>query len=142
MFPAIEAKGQGGEQGYTEGNYEQRMLRNYYGVKIDTKNTFKTEKYKATMVPNGRLAGLVRKVKDEDGQPLVPFVFAEVSLPRARRGQTPTLHSKLPSNRWVFCWDERRRCGYLLATPRARDTKELRFRVEWPSARAAVGGGQ
>ena len=38
------------------------------------------------MMPNARLAGLLRKEKDDDGQPLVPFVFAEVQLPRALTG--------------------------------------------------------
>jgi hypothetical protein len=91
----------------------------------------KTDRYQVAMPPNARLAGLVRKAADEDGQPLVPFVFAEVHLPRGRPGRTPCLHSRLPARRWVFCWDERRRCGYLLATPRACDTRELRFHVKW-----------
>jgi hypothetical protein len=97
----------------------------------------KTGKYQARMAPNGRLAGLVKKGKDEDGHPLVPFVFAEVHLPKGRPGQVPRLSSRLPATHWVFCWDERRRCGYLLATPRARDTKELRFRVQWQSTETA-----
>jgi hypothetical protein len=96
-----------------------------------------TSRYQSEIPANGRLAGLLRKEKTDDGQPLVPFVFAEVYLPRGKRGQTPTLSSKLPSSHWVFCWDERRRCGYLLAAPRARDEKELRFRVHWPSEVAA-----
>jgi hypothetical protein len=92
----------------------------------------KTSKYQVRMPANGRLAGLVRKEGDE-AQPLVPFVFAEVSLPRGRVGQAPRLHSKLPASHWAFLWDERRRCGYLLATPRRHDVGELRFRVEWPA---------
>jgi hypothetical protein len=96
-----------------------------------------TDKYQARMAPNGRLAGLVRKGKDEDGHPLVPFVFAEVHLPKGRPGQVPRLSSKLPATHWVFCWDERRRCGYLLATPRARDTRELRFHVQWQATETA-----
>jgi hypothetical protein len=99
-----------------------------------------TDKYQARMAPNGRLAGLVRKGKDEDGHPLVPFVFAEVHLPKGRPGQVPRLASKLPATHWVFCWDERRRVGYLLATPRARDTKELRFHVQWQSTETAASG--
>jgi hypothetical protein len=98
----------------------------------------KTEKYQIAMAPNARLAGLVRKQTSEDRHPLVPFVFAEVHLPRARPGQVPRLKSRLPSSHWVFCWDERRRCGYLLVTPRANDKKEIRFNVEW-QAQTALG---
>src|SRR5207248_2584126 len=70
-----------------------------------------TSKYKAQMLPNGRLAGLISKDEDDEHKPLVPFVFAEVALPHAAAGKKPELHSRLPSRRWVFCWDERRRCG-------------------------------
>jgi hypothetical protein len=87
-------------------------------------------RFQAQMPPNGRLAGLVRKEGDADGQPLVPLVFAEVYLPKVPAGQTPVLRSKLPENHWVFNWDARRRCGYLLVAPRSRDTEELKFRVE------------
>jgi hypothetical protein len=91
----------------------------------------KSAKFQAQMAPNARLAGLVRKEGDADGQPLVPLVFAEVYLPKAPPGATPVLHSKLPTGNYVFNWDARRRCGYLLAEPRSRDTEELKFRVEW-----------
>jgi hypothetical protein len=102
-----------------------------------------TAKYQVEMPPNARLAGLLKKDKDEDGQPLVPFVFAEVHLPRAPLGQVPLLTSKLPSSHYVFNWDPRRRCGYLLVTPRARDEKELRFHVSWePDEIAANKGAQ
>ncbi len=104
----------------------------------ETYDKVKASKYQVTMQPNGRLAGLLRKEKDDE-KPLVPFVFAEVHLPRARPGQTPRLRSKLPSSYYVFVWDERRRCGYLLAEPRARDEKELRFHVEWQPSGAAAG---
>jgi hypothetical protein len=90
-------------------------------------------KYKAQMPPNARLAGLLRKEGDPDGQPLIPLIFAEVHFAKAPRGQTPRLHSRLPSSHWVFTWDARRRCGYLVATPRPRDGDELRFHVEWDS---------
>jgi hypothetical protein len=93
-----------------------------------------TAKYKARMLPNGRLAGLVSKDPDADRKPLVPFVFAEVALPHAPSDRTPALHTRLPSRRWVFCWDTRRRCGYLLVTPRADDHGELRFHVTWEPA--------
>jgi hypothetical protein len=88
-------------------------------------------KFKAQMAPNARLAGLVRKDGDADGRPLVPLIFAEVHLPKAPSGTTPVLHSKLPAANYVFNWDARRRCGYLLVEPRSRDTEELKFRVEW-----------
>jgi hypothetical protein len=88
-------------------------------------------KFQAQMAPNARLAGLVRKDGDADGRPLVPLIFAEVHLPKAPPGATPELHSKLPAGNYVFNWDARRRCGYLLAEPRSRDTEELKFRVEW-----------
>lgn len=90
----------------------------------------KSAKFQAQMSPNARLAGLVKKEGDADGQPLVPLVFAEVHLPIVPPGQTPMLHSRLPESHWVFNWDARRRVGYLLAAPRSRDTEELRFRVE------------
>jgi hypothetical protein len=98
----------------------------------------RTARYRAQLPPNARLAGLVRKDGGADGRPLVPFVFAEVHLPRARPGQVPRLSSRLPSSHWVFCWDARRRCGYLLATPRPQDGPRLRFKVEWPAAEVAV----
>jgi hypothetical protein len=97
----------------------------------------KSSRFQAQILPNARLAGLVRKTGDEDGQPLVPLVFAEVHLPKISAGQTPKLHSRLPESHWVFTWDARRRCGYLLATPRSRDVEELRFRVEWQAEQSA-----
>jgi hypothetical protein len=95
-----------------------------------------TDKYRTELLPNGRAAGLVKKEKIEDRRPLVPFVFAEVSLPRGRLGLTPRLSSRLPSNRWVFCWDQRRRCGYLLITPRREDTEEIHFHIHWETVEA------
>ncbi len=103
----------------------------------ETKNVVRTEKYQTTLPPNGRAAGLVRKERIEERRPLVPFVFAEVKLPKGRAGQTPRLSSRLPSSRWVFVWDERRRIGYLLAMPRPQDTEELRFQVRWETVEAA-----
>jgi hypothetical protein len=102
----------------------------------------RSDRYDAELLPNARLAGLVRKEAggDEDRREVVPLVFAEVSLPRAPRGRLPRLSSKLPSARWVFCWDERRRTGYLLAAPRPEDTHELRFRVRWEPAETAAAG--
>jgi hypothetical protein len=98
-----------------------------------------TDKYEAAAPANGRLAGLVRKDKDEeDRKGLVALVFAEVRLPRAPAGQAPRLSSKLPSSHWVFVWDGRRRCGYVLASPRPQDGRELRFHVHWDAATAAA----
>ncbi len=100
------------------------------------KTTVQTDKYRTELLPNGRAAGLVKKEKIDERRPLVPFVFAEVHLPRARPGRTPHLSSRLPSNRWVFCWDRRRRCGYLLVTPRPQDTEEMRFHIHWETVEA------
>jgi hypothetical protein len=90
-----------------------------------------TGKYQTEMRPNARLAGLLTKDGDEDGRQLVPFVFVEVHLPKAPPGKAPLLHSRLPGRQWVFCWDARRQCGYLLITPRAKDQTELRFHLDW-----------
>ena len=90
-----------------------------------------TAKYQVELTPNARLAGLVKKEKGDDGQPLIPLVFAEIPLPRAPSDLTPRLHSKLPSTSYVFCWDARRRCGYLLVEPRTIEEQELRFSVDW-----------
>jgi hypothetical protein len=89
-----------------------------------------TPRYQTEMRPNARLAGLLR-AGDENGRRLVPFVFAEVKLPKAPAGKTPRLHSRIPGKQWVFCWDQRRKCGYLLVTPRKKDLHELRFHVKW-----------
>jgi hypothetical protein len=90
-----------------------------------------TEKYKAQMWPNSRLAGFISKDPDDESKRLVALLFAEVSLPGAKTGKTPRLHSRLPSDRWVFTWDPRRRSGYLLVQPRSKDRDDIRFQVEW-----------
>jgi len=87
--------------------------------------------YYADIPSNVRLAGLKSKRKDDDGHRLVPFVFAEVRLPQVPAGQTPRLRTRLPDDCWVFCWDGRRGCGYLLVRPRAKDRGEVRFQAEW-----------
>ena len=92
-----------------------------------------TDKYTTHVPANARLAGLVRQSADDKSRTLVPMVFAEVYLPKAKAGQTPRLRSRLPSGNWVFLWDARRKTGYLLATPRDLDAGELRFRVDWPA---------
>jgi hypothetical protein len=90
-----------------------------------------TGKYQAQMLPNARLAGLLSKDETDEERRLVPFLFAEVHLPRAPTGKAPHLRSRLPERHWVFCWDARRSTGYLLITPRPRDEKEIRFHVDW-----------
>ncbi len=100
----------------------------------DSLEKTRSAKYQARIPPNGRLAGLIARDLSEVQQPLVPFVFAEVSLPKAPPGKMPRLTSRLPSSRWAFCWDSRRRCGYLLAMPRASDRDELRFHIAWESS--------
>src|SRR5262249_7396692 len=92
----------------------------------------RTPTYEAQLRPNTCLAGLICKPEDEDKKnSLVPFVFAEIALPKAPHQMTPVLQSRLPSSHYVFCWDQRRRVGYLLVSPRPRDQRELRFHVEW-----------
>jgi hypothetical protein len=90
-------------------------------------------RYRTEMRPNARMAGLLRGA-GEDNKHLVPFVFAEVRLPKAPPGKTPRLTSRIPGRQWVFCWDGRRQCGYLLVTPRSKDRQELRFHVKWEDA--------
>ncbi|MBI1914011.1 MAG: hypothetical protein HYS12_04645 [Planctomycetes bacterium] len=105
-------------------------------------------RYQAQALPNGSLAGLLKKEKGDDGRPLVPLVFAEIPLPKAPEGMVPQLHSRLPSRNWVFNWDARRRCGYLLAVPRTHENEELRFRVSWAASQSVeqsaetAGSGQ
>ncbi len=94
----------------------------------------KTSKYQTAMLPNGRLAGLRSKeTDDEERHALTQFVFVEVHLPQAPADRTPRLRGSLPGRNWTFLWDARRRCGYLLAVPRAADRErgELRFQVAW-----------
>jgi hypothetical protein len=86
--------------------------------------------YHAHMAPNARLAGLLTK-ENEDNRRFVPFVFAEVHLPRAPAGARPQLHGRLSQRNWVFTWDARRHVGYLLVTPRPGDQREIRFHVDW-----------
>ncbi len=89
-------------------------------------------KYEATMLPNARLAGLLTMGGEkENNKTLVPFVFAEVHLAKAVPGKKPKLSSRIPERSYVFTWDERRKAGYLLVTPRKKDQTDLRFKVEW-----------
>jgi hypothetical protein len=87
--------------------------------------------FQAQMRPNERLAGLLSPDTDSDEKRLVPLVFLEVSLPHVPAGKTPHLHSRLPSQRWVFQWDARRQSGYLLFVPHAEEPEDLRFQVRW-----------
>src|SRR5262249_52744846 len=87
-------------------------------------------KYEVQPWPNARLAGLLTKDEDEDVRRLVPLLFAEVPLSDMPEGRPPRLRTTLPARDWVWTWDARRRCGYLLIAPYARTTKQLRFEVE------------
>jgi hypothetical protein len=90
-----------------------------------------TGEFETQLWPNARLAGLVTKDRVDDERRLVPMLYAEVALPKAPAGKTPRLTSRLPDENWVFAWDARRRTGYLLALPRARDREHLRFQIHW-----------
>jgi len=90
-----------------------------------------SSQYGACMLPNARLAGLVRKGETASERQLASLCFAEIPLPNAPPGQKPALSSRVPGDRWVFCWDARRRCGYLLVMPRPKDPADLRFHVQW-----------
>ena len=78
----------------------------------------------AAHVPSGgRLAGLVKKA-EKGPRELVPLVFAEVRVPHAKAGGVG-LRGRVPSGRWVWVWDERRRVGYLLVAPREGDWRNV-----------------
>jgi hypothetical protein len=96
-------------------------------------------RYRSEMLPNARLAGLVQKDATSSQRRMVPLLFAEVHLPKAPSGKVPRLSSRLPSDRYVFCWDPRRRCGYLLAAPRSKDSGELHFQVHWEAGEKVSG---
>jgi hypothetical protein len=97
----------------------------------ETHEKVDSAKYQAVVPANARLAGLVKKQEMADQHQLVPFVFAEIHLANAKKGATPTIHTRMPSTHWVFCYDQRCQLGYLLVTPRAKDKGELRFQVSW-----------
>jgi hypothetical protein len=99
-----------------------------------------TGQYQARMFPNARLAGLLHKEEDSTKRHFVPFLFTEVHLPKGPPGKNPHLTSRVPAERWVFCWDPRRHSGYLLVTPRTKDREELRFHVQWETTGPAVSG--
>jgi hypothetical protein len=61
----------------------------------------------------------------------VPFLFAEVPLSPPEPGRVPHLESRVPEKNYVFVWDGRRDCGYLLVIPAARLTGALKFEVSW-----------
>jgi hypothetical protein len=90
-----------------------------------------SDRYRAQMWPNSRLAGYISKQPEDDTKRLMAFFFAEVQLPKAPPGKSPRLKSRIPSDRYVFTWDARRQAGYLLVLPRTKDRGELRFQVEW-----------
>ena len=89
-----------------------------------------SEKYRAQMRPNSRLAGYLTKLPEDESKRLIALLFAEVKLPKVPTGKTPRLQSRVPEDRWVFTWDARRGAGYLLVLPRKND-RTLRFQVEW-----------
>jgi hypothetical protein len=97
----------------------------------ETHDKIDTPRYQAVVPANARLAGLVRKQDMVDQHKLVPFVFAEVLVPKAVPGKTPHIRTRLPETHWVFCYDDRCQRGYLLVTPRASDHGELRFQISW-----------
>jgi hypothetical protein len=90
-----------------------------------------TTGYQAHIRPNIHLAGLCCKEVAADGHRLVPLVFVEARIPGVPPGVTPRLHSRLKEDSWVFLWDQRRGCGYLLVRPPASDHGELRFHASW-----------
>jgi hypothetical protein len=87
--------------------------------------------FRARALPNARLAGLLAKTEAGMEHPIISLIFREVRFPKAPPGKTPTLHSRLPEANWVFIYDPRRATGYLLIRPRAKDTEEIRFTVDW-----------
>jgi hypothetical protein len=97
----------------------------------------RTSSYAAPLRANTYLAGLIGK-PDSDQKTLVPFLFAEIALPKAPANQTPRLRSRLPESHYVFTWDSRRRCGYLLILPRQKDQHELRFHIDWETSEQHV----
>jgi hypothetical protein len=96
--------------------------------------TVTVEPYQSHMLPNARLAGLLYKDLRSSERRFAPLLFAEVHLPKAPHGKVPQLHSRLPADRYVFCWDPRRHCGYILASPRPKDEGELHFQIHWESS--------
>ncbi len=91
----------------------------------------KVGNYEAEMRPNGRLAGLLTQGEKEDDKKLVAFIFAEVALPKAPPGKRPTLTCKLLDKSWVFVWDDRRKVGYLLVSPRNKEAHTITFKIDW-----------
>jgi hypothetical protein len=89
--------------------------------------------FQADVWANAHLAGLVRKPAPGQLPNLVPLVFAEVSLPDGPEGKVPRLRTRLAEDRWAFCWDARRRVGYVIALPRAGKPGEIRFQIDWQS---------
>src|SRR5262249_10203920 len=93
--------------------------------------------YRAELWPNGRLAGLLTRDK-EDNRHMVSFAFAEGPLPKTPSGMVPGLSSRTPQSNWVFQWDARRKVGYLLVLPRKADKNEVRFKVTYEPAGTAI----
>lgn len=96
-------------------------------------------KYRVGYRPNSRLAGMIRPVADDEKK-LVPFVFAEVRLPKVPDNASPRLETKHSESSWTFLWDARRRVGYVLALPRD-GARELKFHVKWDTTVSSNSGG-
>jgi hypothetical protein len=97
----------------------------------DTHSKVVSARYQAQIEPSARLAGLLTKTEPGEPHPLIPLIFREVHFAKAPAGKTPRLRSRLPDASWVFTYDSRRATGYLLIRPRAQDTEQIRFTVEW-----------
>lgn len=126
--PAVPADVRSGVRHVLQGNTIRLILPDEAHEKVVT------SKYQTEMRPNARLAGMLTRVEGEYERRLVPLVFAEVHLPHAPAHKTPRLRSRLAASSYVFCWDERRRCGYLLVRPPSHGLKEVSFHVDWESA--------
>jgi hypothetical protein len=94
--------------------------------------------YQTQIQPDARVAGLLAKADVGKVHPLIPLIFREIHFARAPSDKTPRLHGRLPASNWVFTYDARRAVGYLLIRPRAQDTEEIRFTVEWESEELGV----
>ena len=75
------------------------------------------------------------QVPDKPEQFLREHRFIDIVVHNEGERTFLNLIERLPERNWVFCWDERRRVGWLLAIPRAGD-RELRFTAEWQLADA------
>lgn len=89
-----------------------------------------SEGYEVQMPANARLAGWCAPGRGTASW-LVPFAFVEVPLPAVPDGHAPQLQGRLSSRHWVFLWDGRRRCGYLLVRLPQPCPPTLTFWLSW-----------